>query len=153
MPEAPSDSTIVCRREWDRTEFRKRLPGHYWFAVLLLVTPVLSGSAMVGMMFLSSLGPGLDRFFLPYLILVGSAGVFVVVPWVSSALGHRRMGRAAGRDYHVRPHVRRRLVADDRGGVAGSDRTPPDRGRVVAARLSNWHWSTWMGRTWRSSAR
>ena len=89
-PEAPSDSTIFCRREWDRTEFRKHLPANDWFAILLLVTLVMSGSAMVGIMFLNSLGPRLDRFHLPYLILVGSAGLFVVVPWVSWRVGNRR---------------------------------------------------------------
>ncbi len=89
-PEAPSDSAVACRREWDYTVFRKCLTAKDWFDVLLLVLLVMSGSAMFGMLFLDSLGPRFERFDLPYLILVGSAGLFVVVPWVSRRMGNRR---------------------------------------------------------------
>ncbi len=89
-PEAPSDSTILCRREWDQTEFIKRRPTNYWFAVLPRLPLVLSVSAMIGTIILNPSEPGPDAFHWLFRILVGSAGLFLLVPWVSLMVRRRR---------------------------------------------------------------
>ncbi len=90
LSEEPSDCTIDCRREWDRTEFRIRISAKVWFTAMLLAALVMVGSAMPGALFLSLFGPRVGWFILPYLILLGSAGVIWVLPWASWQLGNRR---------------------------------------------------------------
>jgi hypothetical protein len=90
LPEEPSDCTIDCRREWDRTEFRIRISAKIWFTAMLLVALVMVVSAMPGALFFSLFGPRVGWFILPYLILLGSAGVIWVFPWVSWQSGNRR---------------------------------------------------------------
>jgi len=88
LREPPSDSTIRCRREWDRTEFIRRISPD-WTKLLGLLPMVLIFCMILGGLTVE-LSRKFDWFVLCGLIPVGLGGLALIVPWVSAGLGRRR---------------------------------------------------------------
>jgi len=88
LREPPSDSTIRCRREWDRTEFIRRFSTD-WIRLLGLLPMALIFCVILGGLTVE-LSRKFDWFVVWGLIPVGLGGLALIAPWVSAGLGRRR---------------------------------------------------------------
>jgi hypothetical protein len=86
LPRPPSDSTLSCRREWDRTEFTRHNPVDVYGSRRYVVISLIS-TAIVGIM-LALARPGLGWTFA--LILAGPVGLLELIVWWGWASQRRR---------------------------------------------------------------
>ncbi len=86
LSQPPSDSKIFCRREWDHTEFTRRVSAD-WFTTLLAASVI--GIVTLCIVFTRVFGK-LDEFSLLYTIPGGLACLVLVLPWISLMLSRRR---------------------------------------------------------------
>ena len=113
-PEPPWDSTLSCRREWDRTEFVRRIQEKR--------PSVLDGLAFILLVFglactpPTPSAPSIARVLVPFLVM---AGLLLL-----AASARRNWVVRHGRDHDIGPGRQAGLAADDRDRVAGADGTP-----------------------------
>ncbi len=84
MREPPSDSRIVCRREWDHTEFIRHIPAKW--AVNLAAVPAGLFGLVTFFVVLKGIAGTLDAIWILRAVLVGFAALVLTPPLVSLVL-------------------------------------------------------------------
>ncbi len=88
LPVPPSDSRLSCRREWDRTEFLCQDPVDR--SVCLCVFPAALAAMSLPCIALGRIATSADSLLFPGLLVVASAGLCTMIPWIWAMLGRRR---------------------------------------------------------------